>query len=335
MRRRTFLTLLGGMASWPLAVRAQQAGKVARVGVLSSNLDNPVTGPGYQALCAELRRLGFTEGHNLVVEHRRADEGPPKAYAGANELVAVKADVLVASGPEISLQAAAAARPPVPIVMLANNYDPFARGYVKSLSRPGGNITGLFYRQPELVAKQVELLVEAFPDRKRLGVLWDQNSADQFSAAERASQSMQLTLHAVKLESPPYDFDAAFRALAQHGAQTVLVLSTPFFTLHRTRIAELALQHRLPTMFIFKHYVEAGGLMSYGVDAAPMWRRAASYVAKILRGAQPADLPVEQPSNFELMLNLQDRQGAWFEPSDIDPAARRRGSRMSNRPSET
>jgi putative ABC transport system substrate-binding protein len=305
MRRRAFISLLGGAAAaWPLAARAQHAGRIARVGVLGPDLNNSVTGPGYQVFLSELRKLGFTEGQNLVVEYRRTDEGMPKAFTGANEMVAAKADVLVANGPEIALQAATAARPAVPIVMLANNYDPFARGYVKSLAQPGGNVTGLYYRQPELAVKQLELLVEAFPERKRVAVLLDSASADQLSAIERAVQSMRLSLRSLKLD-PPYDFDAAFRTVVQSEAQMLQVLSSPAFNPHRAHIAELAIGHRLPTMFIFRTYVEAGGLMSYGVETGPMWRRAASYVAKILRGAQPADLPVEQAANFEFALNLK------------------------------
>jgi ABC transporter substrate binding protein len=186
MKRRELIALLGGAAAaWPLAARAQQTGRIARVGVLGPDLNNSVTGPGYQVFLSELRKLGFTEGQNLVVEYRRTDEGLPKAFTGANEMVAAKADVLVANGPEIALQAATAARPAVPIVMLATNYDPFARGYVKSLAQPGGNITGLYYRQPELAVKQLELLVEAFPERTRVAVLLDSASADQLSAIER------------------------------------------------------------------------------------------------------------------------------------------------------
>jgi putative ABC transport system substrate-binding protein len=306
MRRREFLGVVGGAAAaWPLVAHPQETGRVVRVGVLGPSLPNPVTGPAYQIFLSELRKLGFTEGQNLIVEYRRTDEGMPKAFTGANELVAAKAQVLVASGPEIALQAAAAARPPVPIVMLANNYDPFERGYVKSLAQPGGNITGLFYRQPELVVKQLELLVEAFPERTQLGVLWDSGSADPHTSAERAAQSMRLSVRALKLENEPYDFDAAFRTLAQDGVQMLHVLSTPAFTAQRAHIAELAIQHRLPAMFIFRAYVEAGGLMSYGVDTVPMWRRAAAYVAKILRGALPADLPVEQAANFEFAVNLK------------------------------
>ena len=187
MKRREFITLLGGAAAWPLAARAQQAGRIARVGVLGPDLNNnPVSGPGYQVFLSELRKLGFTEGQNLVVEYRRTDEGLPKAFTGANEMVAAKADVLVANGPEIALQAATAARPAVPIVMLANNYDPFARGYVKSLAQPGGNVTGLYYRQPELAVKQLELLVEAFPERTRVAVLWDLASTRPVQCASSA-----------------------------------------------------------------------------------------------------------------------------------------------------
>jgi putative ABC transport system substrate-binding protein len=305
MKRREFISLLGGAAAWPVAAGAQQGGKLARVGFLGNDLDAPISGPGYKIFLSELRKLGFTDGQNLVVEYRRVDEGMPKAFAAANELAAARAEVLVASGAEIAVQAAAAVRPAVPIVMLANNYDPIARGYVSSLARPGGNVTGVMYRQPELAVKQLELLAEAFPDRTRVGVLWDSLSADQFVAAEGAAKSMRLSLRPVKLENPPYDFDGAFATLAQDEVKVLLVLSSTFFFGHRGHITELAIRHGLPSMFIFKEYVEAGGLMSYGVDTVPQYRRAASYVAKILRGAQPAELPVEQVNNFEFALNLK------------------------------
>jgi ABC-type uncharacterized transport system substrate-binding protein len=253
-----------------------------------------------------------------VVEFRRIDQGMPKAFTGANELAAAKANVLFAFGPELALQAAAAVRPALPIVILANNYDPIARGYVASLAQPGGNITGIFSRQPELAVKQLALLAEAFPDRTRVAALWDEQSADQFSEAERAAQSMRLPLRSLKLVTPPYDFAAAFHALAQDGAQMLLVMSSPLFARQNTRIAELAIQHRLPTMYILRHYVDAGGLMSYGVDFAPMMRRAASFVAKILRGAQPADLPVEQATNFEFVVNLKTAKAIGIElPTSI------------------
>jgi putative tryptophan/tyrosine transport system substrate-binding protein len=150
-----------------------------------------------------------------------------------------------------------------------------------------------------------DLLQEAFPDRNRLGVLWDIQSADQFSAAEREAQARRLMLRSLKLENPPYDFAAAFRSLAQDEVQMLLVLSSPLFSPQNAQIARLAVEHRLPAMFILKSYVEAGGLMSYGVDFTPLMRRAASFVAKVLRGAKPADLPVEQATHFEFVLNLK------------------------------
>jgi putative ABC transport system substrate-binding protein len=318
MIRREFVSLLGGAAAWPLAARAEQNVRGARIGVLSSSLDNPISGQGYPVLVAELRKLGFTEGQNLIIDHRRIDEGTVKAFTGANELVAAKADVLVVSGAEIGLQAAVAARPSVPIVVMANNFDPIERGYVASLAHPGGKVTGMFYRQPELAGKQLELLAEAFPGRRRVGVLWDNDSADQFAAAQRMSGGLGLTLVPVRLENAPYDWDAAFHSLDQSEAQTLIVLSSAAFAPHRARIAALANQRRLPSMYIFKYYVEAGGLMSYGVDTPPLWRRAASYVAKILRGAQPADLPVEQVTNFEMAVNLKTARSVGLEiPTSI------------------
>ena len=305
MIRRNFIMLLGGAAAWPLAARAQEDGPVARVGVIGPPLDHPAMRVAYPFFLADLRKLGFVEGRNLLVKARRVDEDVPRVFAAANELVAWKADVLFAFGPELALQAAAAARPPVPIVMGAANFDPIAKGYVQSLARPGGNVTGIISRWPELVAKQIELLQEAFPDRNRLGVLWDTQSADQFSAAEHEAKSRRLVLRPLKLENPPYDFTAAFHTLAHDDVQMLIVSSSPLFSPQNAQIASLAIEHRLPTMFILKHYVEAGGLMSYGVDFAPLMRRAASFVAKILRGAKPADLPVEQATNFEFVLNLK------------------------------
>jgi putative ABC transport system substrate-binding protein len=307
MRRREFLGVLGGAAAalWPLAARAQQDGPVARVGVMGPSLDRAAMRAAYPFFLTDLRKLGFVEGRNLLVEFRRVDESVPLAFTAANELVAWKADVLFAFGSELALQAATAARPPVPIVMGAANFDPIAKGYVQSLARPGGNVTGIILRWPELAAKQIELMQEAFPDRNRLGVLWDTQSSDQFSAAEREAKARRLALRPLKLENPPYDFTAAFRTLAQDDAQMLIVASSPLFSLQNAQIASLAMEHRLPAMFILKHYVEAGGLMSYGVDFAPPMRRAASFVAKILRGAKPADLPVEQATHFEFVLNLK------------------------------
>jgi putative ABC transport system substrate-binding protein len=312
MRRRQIISLLGGAAAWPLATRAQQPGKVHRVGFLGTSLDIPAVAAQYQAFLAELQELGFSEGRNLIIEYRRFND-PRGPFVVAAELMRSQPDLIVASGPEVTLQAVVGASGFIPIVIMAVNYDPIERGYVASLARPGGNITGLFYRQLELAAKQLELLTQAFPDKTRLAVLFDAQSADQFGAAEQAASSMRLELRPLKLEKPPYDFAAAFRTIAQDGAQMILVLSSPHFAESRPQIGQLVIQHRLPTMFIFKAYVEVGGLMSYGVDQIATYRRLADYVAKILKGARPADLPIEQPTKFELVVNLRTAKAIGIE----------------------
>jgi putative ABC transport system substrate-binding protein len=256
MKRREFITLLGGAGVvWPLAARAQQPGKPVRIGFLGASLNAPATAGLFQQFLDELRDGGFSEGQNLIVEHRRVDD-PRGTFVAAAELMRLQVDLIVAQGPEVALQAVVGASRSIPIVLQAINYDPVERGYVASLARPGGNITGLFFRQAELAAKKVELLAQAFPERTRLGILWDALTADELSAAERAAKSLNLELRTVKLETAPYDFTAAFRTIAQDDARMLLVLSSPFFAEHRRQLAELAIQHRLPAMFIFKSYVE-------------------------------------------------------------------------------
>ena len=314
--RRQFITAIGGAAAWPLAARAQQlAGRTARIGIVRPSLDNPVVSLGYPAFLDELKKSGFIEGQNLTIEVVREDQDAQRLFAETAELVRSNVELLVVSGSEITLQAAIAASRTIPIAMLAINFDPIARGYVKSLARPGGNITGVVSLQTELAEKQVELLTQAFPERTRLAVLWDKLSADQFSAAERQARSLRLDVRSLKLENPPYDFDAAFQSLAEGSPQMLLVLSSPFFTPSRSHIAELAIQQRLPTMFIFKTYVQAGGLISYGVDPQAIYRQLGFYVAKILNGTKPADLPVEQAVKFELVINLRTAKAIGVEPS--------------------
>jgi putative tryptophan/tyrosine transport system substrate-binding protein len=313
IQRREFITLLGSAAAtWPLAVQAQQAGKVPRIGFLGASLNSSAMATQYEAFLAELRDLGFSDGQNIVVEFRRIDD-PHGPFAIAAELMRLEVDLIVATGPEVALQAVVGASRAIPIVMMAIQYDPIERGYIESLARPGGNITGLFYRQPELAVKQLELLTQAFPKRTRLGILYDALAADQFSAAESAAKSMHLEVHPLKLEKPPYDFSAAFGILAKGGAQMVQVLSSPYFVEHRPLIADVAIKNRLPTMFVFRSYVEAGGLLSYGVDQIPAYRRLAAYVARILKGAKPSDLPVEQPNKYELVVNLQTAKAIGIE----------------------
>jgi putative ABC transport system substrate-binding protein len=314
--RRQFISAISGaVVAWPLVARAQQlAGRTARIGIVRPPLDNPVVSVGYPAFLDELKKSGFSEGRNLTIEVVREDQDAQQLFAETADLVRSNVELLVVSA-EITLQAAIAASRTIPIVMLAINFDPIARGYVKSLARPGGNITGVVSLQTELAAKQVELLTQAFPERTRLAVLWDGISADQFAAAERQAKSLRLDVRSLKLENPPYDFDAAFRSLAEGSPQMLLVLSSPFFTPYRSQIAELAVQQRLPTMFIFKAYAQAGGLISYGVDPPAIYRQLGFYAAKILNGAKPDELPVEQAVKFELVINLKTAKAIGVELS--------------------
>jgi putative tryptophan/tyrosine transport system substrate-binding protein len=313
MRRREFMTLAGGAVAWPFAACAQQQGKKARIGFLGGMLDNPMLVAAYSAFLDELRRLGWVEGQNLIIEYRYINDPKVDLAAQVAELVRSNIDLFVTAGPETPLQIAFNATRTIPIAMIAVNFDPIARGYVASLARPGGNVTGIFFRQLELAQKQLELLTQAFPERKKVAVLYDAISADQFAASEETAAQMGLELRGVKLENAPYDFNAAFHALAQGSPQMLLVQSSPYFTSSQRLIAGLAIEHRLPTMFIFKTYVEAGGLMSYGVDFVDMNRRIAGYVAKILEGEKPADIPVEQPTKFELTVNLKTANAIGVE----------------------
>jgi putative ABC transport system substrate-binding protein len=281
MRRRDFIKGIAGPAvMWPLVARAQQVDGNAHVGMLGPSLDFEMSRIGHQAFTAELQKLGFSQGKNLQLDYRLTDQGMDLAVASARQLVAAKTDVIVAVGPEISLRAALAPNSGLPIVILAFNYDPIARGYVESLAHPGGNITGVFTRQPELAVKQLQLLVEAFPEKNQLGILWDDQTTEQFDSAEQEAQKNRLAMKSIKLTSPPYDFEKTFRTAKENGVQILLVLSSPLFAPHNEEIVNLAMRYQLPTMFTFKYYVEAGGLMSYGVDTEPLYRRGAAFVAK-------------------------------------------------------
>src|SRR5262249_23253606 len=241
VKRREFITLLGGAAAaWPVAARAQPADRIARVGFFGADRSVPLGATLYQAFIDELQIHGFKNGQNLIVDFRRVEQDLRALSAAAATLVGSNVNVLVTQGTEPGLQAALGATRTLPIVMIAANYDPFASGYVKGLARPDGNVTGVFLRQTELAEKQTELLWQAFPDRTRIGMLWDAISADQFRAAERRAKIFGLQVHPLKLENPPYDFEAAFGSLAGASTQTLLVLSSPHFTPARAQIAQLA-----------------------------------------------------------------------------------------------
>ena len=312
MRRREFITLLGTAAAWPVAARAEA--RVSRIGVMGVARFSPETRPAYDAFFAELRAQGFVEGENLVSIMRWIDEDVSLPLAAATEFIDAKVEVIVVEGSEIGLKAAIAKTQNIPIVMYANNYDPIERGYVKSLRSPGGNITGVFTRQPELAEKQVELLTQAFPKARGLAMLWNAESIDQLNAAKRRAEMLGLKVTSLQLQQFPDDIDPAFEAIKASGAEMLQVLSSPVFARYRTRIIELAIQNHLPTMFIFKAYVTAGGLISYGASRAENIRLLARYAGNILKGAKPGDLPVEQPTKYELVINLKTAKtiGAEF-----------------------
>jgi putative ABC transport system substrate-binding protein len=314
VRRRDFISLIGGaMAAWPSATLGQPVDRIARVGFFGAARSSPIPIAIYQAFLDELQIHGFKNGQNLDVDFRRLEQDLRGLSADAAELIRSNVKVLVTQGTEPALQAALGATRTLPIVMMATNFDPFAKGYVKGLARPDGNITGVFLRQTELAEKQTELLLQAVPDKLRLGILWDAISADQFSAAERRAKIFGLQVHSLKLDNPPYEFEAAFRTLAEASVQMLLILSSPYFAPSGTTITQLAIRYRLPTMFIFKSYVERGGLLSYGADYVAMHRQAATHVAKLLKGARVGDIPIEQPNRFEFAVNLRTAKAIGIE----------------------
>jgi putative ABC transport system substrate-binding protein len=239
LNRRSFITLLGGAtAAMPLAARAQRPGKPARIGVFAC-ASNQVMRPAYQAFIEELRQTGFSDGETLIVDQKPTDQDLSVVPVQAAEMVRTNVDVLVALGSEQALQACIGSSRTIPIVFVANNFDPIAGGYVQSLARPGGNVTGVSLRQTELAEKQVELLTQAFPDRTKLAVMWDRISAHQFDAAQRRAEMLRLDVLSLKMENPPYDVAAAFRSLVDTRANMLLALTSQFFSPHREQSSRL------------------------------------------------------------------------------------------------
>jgi putative ABC transport system substrate-binding protein len=301
-RRRFLLTSLAGAVAAPLAAEAQQAGKVYRIGVLADGYppaDLSIKGPFRQGLEA----LGYVEGRNVLIEARYTEEKPERLPALAAELVALKVDVIVVGG-TLHTVAARQATTTLPIVFSFVG-DPVASGFVTSLGRPGGNATGLSTIAPELVGKCLELLKQAVPGVSRVSVLRDERTGKVLlTEAEVAARALGVQLQVVEARHPA-DFDRAFSDMIRARAGALAVLPTPMFFSERGRLVDLAAKNRLPAMFPYREFVDTGGLMAYGPDLADLSRRAATYVAKILRGANPGDLPVEQPTNFELVINLK------------------------------
>ncbi len=296
-----------GLLSLPLAADAQPPGKVYRISVLSNS---PPTIPGvarnWEAFRQGLSERGWIEGQNILIEHRFTEGRVERLLSLAAELVSLKPDLIVTAS-TVGVRAAKQATTTIPIVMVYV-FDPVRLGIVASLARPGGNVTGVaFVAGPEIAGKYLELLKEAVPKVSRVAVLSNPDSpASPFLLRETqaAAQVLAVKLQLLEVRSPN-ELEGAFAAMSRERAGALLVLPHPFNFYHAKRIADLAAKSRLPAVYPFRESVEAGGLMAYAADAPDMFRRAATYVDKILKGAKPADLPVEQPTKFELVINLK------------------------------
>jgi putative tryptophan/tyrosine transport system substrate-binding protein len=307
MNRRTFLCGLTGILSVPLVAEAQPAGKVWRIGMLwfGSSLEDPPTRVRLDAFQQGLREQGYIEGRDVAFEHRYA-QGKSELFPDlAAELVRLKVDVIVTPGNRPATLAAKQATSTIPIVFM-NAFDPVAQGLAASLARPGGNITGLTSLVgPEIVGKQLELLKEAVPKLARVAVLRNPASASVLiREAEVAARSLKVQLQVVDARSLA-EFEGAFAAMIKERVSAILVLADVVFLFNARRLAGLAAKHRLPAMYQLREHVETGGLMAYAANLAELSRRASIYVGKILHGAKPGDLPVEQPTKFDLVINLK------------------------------
>jgi len=283
----------------PLISIAQQPAKVWRVGVLATA--NPRV---YDDTVDELRRLGYVNGRNLAVELRNAEGKPERLPALAAELARAGVDIIIAGGPEASVRAAQQATTSIPVVIVAIDYDPVAKGYAASLARPGGSVTGVFLQQIELTAKRMELLKEAFPKLARVAILWDPSATDQFKVADSTARSLGIRVQSLEIGDPSR-LPAAFAMAAKERADALVVVVTPLLFRERSKLATLAIEHRLPAIYALREFAEAGGLMSYGTNLPAMFRHAAGYVDRILKGAKPGNLPIEQPKTFELVINAK------------------------------
>jgi putative ABC transport system substrate-binding protein len=301
MKRREFITLLGGAAVWPLAARAQQPGRLPTIGFLGGATASAWTNWS-AAFVQRLRELGWSEGRTVSIEYRWAEGRHERAAEIAAEFVRLKVDVIITSGGVLS--AVKQATSTIPIVFAVAN-DPVGAGFVSSLARPGGNMTGLSLQTTDLAAKRLELLREIAPGIRRLGVLANIGNAaavpeiDEVQAAARILGLEVVTSEMRQAE----DITSAFTAF-KSGAEALYVCTDPLILAQRARINTLALAARLPTIYGPREHVEAGGLMSYGASFPDLFRRSADLVDKILRGAKPSDLPVEQPIKFDLIINL-------------------------------
>ena len=317
--RRTFLTGTGAvLLAAPLAAEGQQVKKVYRIGLLGgSPPDNPGGRRAWEGFFQGMRELSYVEGQNILVEGRFYGERTDQLPSLAAELVRLKVDVIVAGAPPAP-EAAQRATSTIPIVM-ATHSDPVGSGLVASLARPGRNVTGLSTLGPELVGKRLQLLKEAVPGISRVAVLSNPTDTTQallLREAQVAARSLKVHLQVLEARAPS-DFAGAFSAMTKERVGEVLILTSSMFNAERTRITELAAESRVPAIYSLREYAGAGGLMAYGVNLGESFRRAATFVDKILKGAKPADLPIEQPTKFELIINLKTARalGLTIPPS--------------------
>ncbi len=307
MERRTFMALVsGGLLAAPLAAEAQPVASLPRIGFLApTSLSDPRVPRYLQAFRQGLRELGYIEGQSIAIEFRSAEGQYDRLPGLAAELVRLKVNVIVASGPP-AIQAAKQATETIPIVMAAIA-DAVAAGFVASLARPGGNITGLSLMHSELVGKQLELLKEVLPKVSRVALLGNPanpNYAPLLRHAQDAARALGVRLQPLEARNSS-EIDSALAAITSERTGALIVLADTVLLEHRTRIADYAIRRRLPTVFGFSEFAEVGGLLAYGPSLSDGFRRTATYVDKILKGAKPGDLPVEQPTKFELVINLK------------------------------
>jgi putative tryptophan/tyrosine transport system substrate-binding protein len=303
-RKITVLALSAMLFALSYSASAQQPKKVPRIGFLGASSAS-VLAARIEAFRQGLRDLGYVEGKNIVIEWRSAEGKLDRLPALAAELVRLKVDVIVTTGPAPT-RPAKEATSTIPIVMAFDN-DPVGNGFVASLARPGGNITGLSTLAPEISGKQLEVLKEIVPRLSRVAVLGSSTTpgnAQSLKETELAAGAFGVKVQYLDVRDPK-DIDTAFRATGKGRADAILVLTSPIFNPYRTEIADLAVKNRLPAIYSTPEFVEDGGLMTYGVSLTDLYRRAATYVDKILKGAKPADLPVEQPKKFEFIINLK------------------------------
>jgi putative tryptophan/tyrosine transport system substrate-binding protein len=307
MRRRAFISLLGAAVAWPLAARAQQPGGMRRIGVIAAYAEqDPEAQVRVTAFRQALQVLGWTEGGNVVMEYRWGAGDADRARTFAAEMTALKPDVILAHGTP-AVTALRVTTRTIPVVFVSV-IDPVGAGHVQSLARPGGNITGFSTFEPEIGSKWVELLKGVAPDLKRVAGILDP-AFTGFAGVWREIQTMAprfgLSVTSVSFHAPADDFESAVAAFAREAGGGLIVLPTALNAVQRQRIFSVAARNRLPAIYAFRFYAADGGLMSYGIDTIDLFRRGASYIDRILKGENPAALPVQAPVKFELVINLK------------------------------